>query len=282
MPVGRRAGAGRWRMSCLLPAVLMSAIPARAQQVLSAPAIPATGPADSLHAPRRLLRSEDWLLGGIMLGTLATTQLDVESFDESLTPHSAEGKSIGRRIPRTLGSLPVAGGVAAGTYLAGAIAASPRVRRVGVHGLEALAVNYVLTSVVKVGVGRSRPDTGGDGDDLHWIAFSSANWSFPSGHTSTMFALATVFSSELHDEAPWVPFVAYPLAAWTGVSRVLDKRHWATDVVAGAALGILSGRLVGRLDPPDDPGPEGDAPRPQLSLVSVGEGVGLGVRISLP
>lgn len=56
---------------------------------------------------------------------------------------------------------------------------------------------------------------------------------------------AGALSSELGRDHPWVPFVAYPVATWVGVSRVVDGRHWSSDVLAGAAVGLLSARLAG-------------------------------------
>lgn len=74
-----------------------------------------------------------------------------------------------------------------------------------------------------------------DGDKL--------NGSFPSGHATVAFAAATVFALEYKDK-PWVPVFAYTAASLIGVSRITENKHWATDVLAGAALGYLSGKLV--------------------------------------
>jgi membrane-associated phospholipid phosphatase len=67
--------------------------------------------------------------------------------------------------------------------------------------------------------------------------------SFPSGHTTVAFAAATVFAMEYRNK-PWVPFLAYSTASLIGISRITENRHWATDVLVGAALGYLSGRQV--------------------------------------
>ena len=63
----------------------------------------------------------------------------------------------------------------------------------------------------------------------------SGNTSFPSGHTTVAFATAAALARE--SRARWVPWVAYPVAALVGWSRLRDNRHWASDVVAGAAVG---------------------------------------------
>ncbi len=72
---------------------------------------------------------------------------------------------------------------------------------------------------------------------------AKANNSFPSGHTTVAFAAATVYALEYKDK-PLVPILCYSAATLVGLSRITENKHWATDVVAGAALGYLSGRLV--------------------------------------
>ena len=69
----------------------------------------------------------------------------------------------------------------------------------------------------------------------------SFNNSFPSGHTTVSFAIATVFATEYRDK-PIVPIVAYSLATLVGVSRISENQHWTTDVFTGAAIGYLSGK----------------------------------------
>lgn len=67
--------------------------------------------------------------------------------------------------------------------------------------------------------------------------------SFPSGHTATAFAGAEFLRMEYKDVSPWYGVCGYALAAATGTLRVLNDRHWVSDVVAGAGFGILSARL---------------------------------------
>ncbi len=72
---------------------------------------------------------------------------------------------------------------------------------------------------------------------------SKANNSFPSGHTTVAFAAATVYALEYKNK-PLVPILSYTAATLVGLSRITENKHWITDVVAGAGLGYLSGRLV--------------------------------------
>jgi hypothetical protein len=67
--------------------------------------------------------------------------------------------------------------------------------------------------------------------------------SFPSGHTATAFAGAEFLRMEYKDVSPWYGVGGYMVAAATGTLRVLNNRHWVSDVVAGAGFGILSAKL---------------------------------------
>jgi len=72
---------------------------------------------------------------------------------------------------------------------------------------------------------------------------SSAN-SWPSGHTATAFVGATLLHKEYGlTRSPWWSVAGYGVATATGVMRVLNNRHWISDVMSGAGLGILSTEL---------------------------------------
>lgn len=68
---------------------------------------------------------------------------------------------------------------------------------------------------------------------------SSRN-SFPSGHTATAFMGAELLRREYWDVSPWIGVAGYAVAAGTGFFRMYNNRHWLTDVLAGAGVGILS------------------------------------------
>ncbi|MGN6294334.1 MAG: phosphatase PAP2 family protein [Chitinophagaceae bacterium] len=64
--------------------------------------------------------------------------------------------------------------------------------------------------------------------------------SFPSGHTAQAFATATFLSMEYKDRFPWMPYAAYGLASTVGMMRMANNRHYISDVLLGAGIGILS------------------------------------------
>jgi membrane-associated phospholipid phosphatase len=91
-----------------------------------------------------------------------------------------------------------------------------------------------VTLMLKEAVGRSRPtEAPADADVFHPF---SGHASFPSGHATLAFATAAALDHETR--SPWVPWIAYPLAAVVGWSRVRDQEHWTSDVLAGAAIGV--------------------------------------------
>jgi membrane-associated phospholipid phosphatase len=120
---------------------------------------------------------------------------------------------------------------------------------------QAYITGSAMENVIKLISGRTRPTAyfnGTEAEPKFLGPFSKTGTdisgkkvysSFPSGHTTVVFAAATVFAKEYRDK-PFIPIIAYSVATLVGLSRVAENAHWTTDVVAGAALGYLSGRLI--------------------------------------
>ncbi|WP_192822916.1 phosphatase PAP2 family protein [Rufibacter sp. LB8] len=70
------------------------------------------------------------------------------------------------------------------------------------------------------------------------------DYSFPSGHTTYAFVIATMVSREFKGKSKWIGIASYTAAGTTGMMRVLNDAHWFSDVLAGAGVGILSTNLV--------------------------------------
>lgn len=69
--------------------------------------------------------------------------------------------------------------------------------------------------------------------------------SWPSGHTATAFVSATILHKEYGlTRSPWYSVAGYGIATMTGVMRVLNNRHWVSDVLSGAGIGIFSTELA--------------------------------------
>ena len=126
-------------------------------------------------------------------------------------------------------------------YLAGRLTGSESLSRVSLRAGTAALVASGITTALKYAVGRARP--AGDGDSDVFRPFSGAT-SFPSGHTTLAFAVATVLADESHD--PWLDIALYGGASLTGFARMNGDRHWASDVLAGALIGHLTARWLSR------------------------------------
>lgn len=72
--------------------------------------------------------------------------------------------------------------------------------------------------------------------------------SFPSGHTAQAFVAASFLAHEYGKKSPWIAVAGYTAAAVTGCMRILNNRHWASDVLFGAGIGILCTELAYRLN----------------------------------
>lgn len=128
----------------------------------------------------------------------------------------------------------------AGTYVAGRLAHAPRTAQAAEHIGIALLASGVANGAVKYTVGRERPSFT---DDPHrFVPFNGKDrWqSFPSGHAVVAFSLAASISDEARK--PWVTALTYGTASLVGWSRVYEDRHWASDVVAGAVIGVATSR----------------------------------------
>ena len=95
------------------------------------------------------------------------------------------------------------------------------------YGIMALFVNSIKYTAKEM-----RPD-------------GSTRNSWPSGHTATAFVGATILHKEYGlTRSPWYSVAGYGVATATGVMRVLNNRHWVSDVLSGAGVGIMSGELA--------------------------------------
>jgi len=126
-------------------------------------------------------------------------------------------------------------------YLAGVAYSVPRWRSYALQMTVAGAGAGLLAQIVKYAVGRARPEL--------WLGpfqhARAAATSFPSGHTVGAFALAGILLFTSPSRA--MRIAAMLVAAAVGVARILAFRHWTSDVVASAALGLIVAWSVSQL-----------------------------------
>jgi hypothetical protein len=107
-------------------------------------------------------------------------------------------------------------------------------------------INDIVTNQFKITFQRHRPNTGDPYNTFDWRGGPKINLSFISSHTSNAFATATAFAT-VYKNSKWVPAVAYSVASLVGLCRIYNNDHWASDVMAGAAVGFASVKAMNGL-----------------------------------
>jgi len=197
-------------------------------QPYSSPRMPIQSHTTALHNGLQSLTSPGSLralvVGGLLTG-LATryddhsgTAFDKPPFGESALMEMGDNFGNGKYLMAA----------SATTWGTGLLFHSEELKTTGRTLVLGLATDVLVVTSVKLLARRERPD----GSDFH---------SFPSGHTSGAFTASTVLSRRYG----WkIGAPAYALATLTAMDRMEDRKHFASDVVAGAALGIIIGRAV--------------------------------------
>jgi membrane-associated phospholipid phosphatase len=182
---------------------------------------------DVKHIPRK--NSVYWLAAGSALA------LAVHPADDDINAHLVGSGFADKAFKpgKVIGSFPFVLAASIATYAVGRAGDHPRAKHLGNDLIEATLLSEGITQGIKVMVRRDRP--------LREDGTRASGFSFPSGHASVTFAAATVLQQHLGWQAA-VP--TYSVASYVAISRLHDNRHFASDVAAGAAEGIIIGRSV--------------------------------------
>ena len=176
---------------------------------------------------------------GIVLGLGLAGSASVHPLDDDIRQSRVNAHAAGQEDDRLhgifqagdhLGSTLVQVGGAFATYGVGRWAGKPAIAELGRDLVRVQLLSGGVTQLLKHTVRRTRPAGSG-----------SSRTSFPSGHTSGTFASATVLN---HHYGWRVGLPAFGLASYVAASRVVDNRHFLSDVVFGAAVGMTAGRAV--------------------------------------
>jgi len=182
-----------------------------------------------------------------LLGTLAVIGATglTYAFDDDIRGNvqSLRGKTLDRAAD--IGSLvgnPFLHIGIAGVFYGGGVLADSRYRETGLMLGEALVLADASTLILKEAIGRERPFVGGEKGRFSPFQFNQDADSLPSLHTASSFALASVLAAS--SESLPAKVLYYSAAAFVGFARIYQDKHWASDVLLGAAIGELSGRVV--------------------------------------
>ncbi len=187
---------------------------------------------------------DDWITAGLVAGgTGMFIALDEEIRDGFEDNRSSTTDDVSEFFER-FGDGAITFPALAAFYIYGHYDENDKAKRTALIAAESFLVTGLFATVLKVGTGRHRPSTGDSSTSFD--GFTTDHKSFPSGHTSTAFAIATVFANE-YEKTPYIKPISYGLATLTGLSRINDEKHWASDVFLGAALGYFTSKTLLRL-----------------------------------
>lgn len=208
---------------------------------------------DTINKKTPLFVGKDALLLGVFaIGTVAVAPIDVQVAARLQDPRAQENRFLrtaatGFRLLGDPGSVVTGLGI----YVVGRIDGQRRVQSLGLHSVESIALANAFGVAIKLMAGRQRPyvDIKNPGSFQLWRGFQGDQYrSFPSGHTLTAFAFASTVTRESQFWWPHGGFlvgtVFYGGATLVGLSRIYNNAHWASDVMAGAAIGTIVGLKV--------------------------------------
>jgi membrane-associated phospholipid phosphatase len=195
-------------------------------------------PADS--APLRSIASSREVVAGtaIILGAFLIDRPTRVALQENRSSTRNDLARVGNAFGNPL----YFGPFVVGAYLLGRVTGRPPITSAAIRLGATVALASAASFAVKAVVGRYRPDQGGD--PAVFKPFSGKE-SFPSGHSTAAFALAASLAS--NTDRLWIKSLLFAGAGLTGFARMNDDKHWLSDVLAGAALGVLTSRLTTRI-----------------------------------
>jgi membrane-associated phospholipid phosphatase len=189
---------------------------------------------DIFTSPFRIHRDNalEWLIPLAAVGALIPADTSIaDSF------HNSNGQvRWGGRISN-IGAYYTLIPIVAGSYIYGAWRDKAKGREIGVLGTETLLDGLIVVGITKEIFRRNRPDEKNRGD------FWGGGTSFPSGHAIQIWSIASLIDHE-YKHKRIVGITAYSLATIISAARIAAEKHFASDVVAGGAMGWFIGRYV--------------------------------------
>ncbi|MFY0650927.1 MAG: phosphatase PAP2 family protein [Cyclobacteriaceae bacterium] len=188
-------------------------------------------------------KAKDWLkFGAFTASGIGLYQLDDNIQQWTLDNRNDLSHDISSGFEK-LGNTSSTSIALGGALIVGLITEDEKVQDVTLLALKSSLLSGLLAQTIKNIAHRARPNAGLGKDSWHGPKIGGKHKAWPSGHTTTAFALATTFA-QIYKDKKWVPISSYSLATLAGVSRLHDNKHWATDVFAGAVLGYFSAKGI--------------------------------------
>ncbi|MFP4469485.1 MAG: phosphatase PAP2 family protein [Bacteroidales bacterium] len=188
---------------------------------------------------------DDWSrFGAVAAATGATILFDADIHRFFQRHRNESLDKVTQNVIDPMGTFYLAG-LLGGMYLTGLATGNQEIETAALLTSKAALITTGYTVFFKAVFQRERPDHSDFYDPGRWggpFAGFHDN-AFPSGHAAIAFSAASVLSAYYHDQL-WVGITSYTIASLVALSRVYDNKHWASDVIAGSALGYAIGQLI--------------------------------------
>ena len=208
-----------------------------------------------------LVRRDLAIAGAALVATGALSAFDpqIARWSQRSRTYETNGKEkdalsrFSRRVSKVNETTLTAAGIL--TYGAGRLIHSPVVTDVALHATESVVLGSIASQIIRGPLGRTRPYVSHDSDQYKFkpgrgfFGDSSFDYrAFPSIHTSSSMAVATVLTMEINrrhpDATPFVAPVLFAAGMLPGLARIRLDQHWSSDIASGAFMGIFAGYKV--------------------------------------
>jgi membrane-associated phospholipid phosphatase len=198
------------------------------------------------------INKKGWLKGASLVGAtvgLAFLDKPIQKWAAGLRRRNPDLGTYSKAVSNVGGIYEGVTFVGIATY--GFVFKNPKLRTTTALATQSYITTAFWQTIFKTLSGRLRPHDIDENSSLNQSRFHGpfyalpygGNSAFPSGHTALAFAAARVYAME-YKNIKAVPIIAYSMAGLIGFSRIIENRHWATDVFAGALLGYACGTQV--------------------------------------
>ena len=189
---------------------------------------------------------KEWIgFGGVVVTTavLMTQDMNINNF--FLRNHTDGMDKFSVNFLEPWGSGKYSMGSMAILYASGLIFKNQRSKKVAMQAAKGYLISGIYVQIPKYTINRKRPYHEEPPNPFKFIGPTGGNYykSMPSGHTTSIFTVATIVASEYNDKL-WVQILAYTIASMSALSRTYDNVHWGSDIFVGAAFGFAMGKLM--------------------------------------
>ena len=210
--------------------------------------------AQTSNSPSLFTKGDVYWAAAFVLGSVAVSTADVRiAAVINDSTHRSEGRDrLARNLAKAQEGTLFVGNMA--LWGIARLARLPAMADITFHAAEAVVIGSAASQVIRGPLGRSRPHVSNHTDQYDFKPFRGfrdfAHRAFPSIHTTSAFAVATVYTLETSRRAPratWIVApIAYTLAAGPALSRMYTGQHWASDLLGGALMGTFTAMKIVR------------------------------------